>query len=80
MTMPKMTGFELSQKIRSIKPEIPIILCTGFSESLTKEDLKIAGIDGLIMKPIVRKDLAKMIRDILENNVNFSEKREKTAG
>lgn len=81
MTMPKMTGFELSQKIKSIKPKIPIILCTGFSEGITKEELKIAGIDGLIMKPVVRKDLVKMIRDILDNNdLDFSGTKEKATG
>jgi len=81
MTMPKMTGFELSKKIKSIKPLIPIILCTGFSEGITKEELKTAGIDGLIMKPVVRKDLVKMIRDILDNNdLDVSGTREKAAG
>lgn len=66
MTMPHMTGQELAKEIFRIKPEMPIILCTGFSELITKEKARKIGISKFITKPISPKDLAKYVRDILD--------------
>ena len=66
LTMPKMTGIELSKEILKIRPGIPIILCTGFSELITKDQAKAIGIRDFVMKPIVKSELAIAIRKILD--------------
>jgi PAS domain S-box-containing protein len=66
-TMPNMTGSELATKILHIKPDIPIILCTGFSEVITEEQAKALGIREFILKPISRQDMAQAIRKVLED-------------
>jgi len=66
LTMPNMTGVQLSQKLKKIRPDIPIIICTGFSEHLSSEKARVLGIDGFIMKPVVMKNLAEIIRKALD--------------
>jgi signal transduction histidine kinase len=66
MTMPNMTGDRLAQEIFSVRAEIPVILCTGFSELMTKEKAKAIGIEEFAMKPLVMKDLAVLIRRALD--------------
>lgn len=66
MTMPKMTGDQLARKLIDIKPDIPVILCTGFNESITEEKALAMGIDKFVMKPIVKDDLANTIRTVLD--------------
>jgi len=66
MTMPNMSGDKLAVELIKIRPEIPILLCTGFSESMSEEKIKSLGIKGLLLKPIIMMDLAKKIRDILD--------------
>jgi PAS domain S-box-containing protein len=65
MTMPNMTGAELAQKMLAIRPDIPIILCTGYSEIITEENARDLGIRGYAMKPLSRNDIGKILRDIL---------------
>ncbi|MBW2086710.1 MAG: PAS domain S-box protein, partial [Deltaproteobacteria bacterium] len=64
-TMPQMTGEKLAQELLSIRPDIPVILCTGFSERLTAEKIKEMGVRALIMKPVVINQLARIIRQVL---------------
>ncbi len=66
MTMPGITGDQLSKKILSIKPNTPIIICTGFSEKINKEQAEIIGVKGFLMKPVVKSDMAKMVRKVLK--------------
>ena len=66
MTMPNMTGEELAQELMGIRPDIPIILCTGFSERITEGKARELGIQGFIMKPLVIHELAEKIRKVLE--------------
>jgi CheY-like chemotaxis protein len=66
MTMPHMTGEELSTKLMEIKPDIPIILCTGFSVNINKEKVSAMGIRALIMKPVLKRKLAEAVRNALE--------------
>jgi len=66
MTMPQMTGVELSAVVRRIRPDIPIILCSGFSELITEEKAKAMGIQGYIMKPVAIKEMAEAIREALD--------------
>jgi len=69
MTMPKMTGDIFVEKIKEIRPEMPIILCTGYSDAITEEKAKIMGITELIIKPIEMFDLVQAIRHVLENRL-----------
>ena len=66
MTMPRMSGDKLSKEILKIKPDIPIILCTGFHETFTREVALELGIRKYVQKPIEVGVLSKMIRDILD--------------
>jgi PAS domain S-box-containing protein len=65
-TMPKMTGLHLAQKIFDIRPEMPIIICTGFSEEITEETASNLGIAGFIYKPILMRDMAEKVRNVLD--------------
>jgi len=65
MTMPSMTGIELAQEIMRIRPDMPIILCTGFSEAITPEKAKALGLREFIMKPIIKNEIAEAIRRVL---------------
>ena len=67
MTMPNMTGDKLSVELMNIRPDIPVILCTGFSEKMPKETASAMGIHGFLMKPMAMHDLAKTVRDVLDN-------------
>ncbi|MCP3954730.1 MAG: response regulator [Desulfobacterales bacterium] len=66
MTMPKMTGDVLAHEILKVKPTIPIIMATGFSELMTEEKAKRAGIKDFLLKPLVIRDLAGTIRRVLD--------------
>lgn len=66
LTMPHMTGDQLSRELLLIKPNIPIIICTGFSEKIDEGVVKSIGIKAVLMKPPVKSDLAKMIRKVLD--------------
>jgi PAS domain S-box-containing protein len=66
MSMPNMTGDRLAYEIRQIRPEIPIIICTGFSEQINKENAQEIGVNGFLMKPIVKSEMAKMVRKVLD--------------
>lgn len=66
MTMPTMTGIELAKEIIKIRPEIPVILCTGYSEIITEEKAKSLGVRQFIMKPLFKKDLSAAIRNALK--------------
>ncbi|MDA8139094.1 MAG: ATP-binding protein [Desulfobacteraceae bacterium] len=66
MTMPHMTGDELAQALDAIRPGIPIIICTGFSDRLNPQLVSTVGIKGILMKPIVKSELAQMVRKVLD--------------
>lgn len=66
MTMPDMRGTELAQELMAARPDIPIILCTGFSELIDCDGAQEMGIRALVMKPYVISNLAKTIRKVLE--------------
>ena len=68
MTMPNMTGIELARELMRIRPAIPVILCTGFSEAITPERVKSAGLRELILKPIIHRRIAQAVRRALDYN------------
>jgi PAS domain S-box-containing protein len=67
MTMPKMTGDVLAKELMAIRPGIPIILCTGFSEHINEEKAKAIGIRKLVMKPFIMREMAEAIRQALDS-------------
>jgi PAS domain S-box-containing protein len=64
-TMPMMTGEVLAQELRKIRPDIPIILCTGYSHRIDADKAAAQGIDAFCMKPLVTHDLGLVIRRVL---------------
>ena len=68
MTMPNMTGDDLAGELMNIRADIPVILCTGYSERISKERAHDLGIKEFILKPIVMRELAKTVRSVLDKN------------
>ena len=66
MAMPRMTGTEFAKKLMKIRPDIPIIISTGFSEKLDTETAKTLGIKAYLHKPILINDLSSKIRSVLD--------------
>ena len=66
MTMPNMTGRELAAEIMRIRPGIPIILCTGFSEQMSEDTARKMKIRKFLMKPIVMEEMSQTIRKVLD--------------
>ena len=64
-TMPNMTGLELAREILAIRPDMPIILCTGFSDAVSYDRLRDIGVGDFIMKPILKHDLIGSISRLL---------------
>jgi len=62
LAMPRMTGVQLSLEIKSIRPGIPVVLMTGFSEQITEENCRQWGLDGFVLKPIISRVLSQTIR------------------
>lgn len=65
-TMPNMTGVRLAEKIRKIEADIPIIVCSGFSESINEDNYESMGINAYLMKPFSERALTNIIRQILD--------------
>jgi len=65
-TMPHLTGLELIRELHQVKPDLPVILCTGYSDRVNEESVKDVGGVGLLMKPADLRDLALMIRGALD--------------
>ena len=66
MTMPKMTGDELAKEMLALKADLPIIICTGYSEKITPAKAKALGIKEMIMKPAVVEEIATTVRRVLD--------------
>ena len=75
MSMPHMTGDQLALEIRKISPDMPIIICTGFSERINKDKAEEIGVSGFLMKPVVKSDMATMIRKVLDEAMDIYEVR-----
>ncbi len=65
-TMPRMTGLSLASRIHQQRPDIPIILCSGYSEAVTTTDARKAGINRFLAKPLDMRVLAAVIRELVE--------------
>ncbi len=67
MTMPQMTGDELIREIVNIRPDMPVIICTGYNDWLDKHVVRELGVRQAIKKPIGAKQLAQIVRNVLDN-------------
>ncbi len=65
-TMPYMTGEVLGKELMRIRPDIPIILCTGYSDLISSEKARAMGFRGFIMKPFTVREGAKLVRSVLD--------------
>jgi CheY-like chemotaxis protein len=66
MNMPNMNGIQLATELIAIRPDIPIILCTGFSERIDNKKAQAQGIRALLMKPVGMNDLSQKVREVLD--------------
>ena len=66
LTMPELTGINLAKALLEIRPDLPIVLCTGFSDQVNEEMLQSIGIHGLLLKPITIHELAHSVRMAIE--------------
>jgi PAS domain S-box-containing protein len=65
-TMPNMTGTQLARELIAVKPDIPVILCSGYPENVNLEEVRSIGIKKFITKPISKQDIAALIREVLD--------------
>jgi two-component system, cell cycle sensor histidine kinase and response regulator CckA len=68
-TMPGITGLNLARKFLAVRPDIPIVLCTGYNEAASSDTASKAGIKALLMKPLLKRELAQAIRRVLDAKV-----------
>ncbi|MBU0988148.1 MAG: response regulator, partial [Proteobacteria bacterium] len=66
-TMPKMTGLELSRKLHAVRPNLPVIICTGFSEIINGKTAKQIGVSHILYKPATRRDMALAVKKVFDN-------------
>jgi CheY-like chemotaxis protein len=66
MVMPTMTGDELAVRLLQVRPDLPIILATGFSQNITEAKAKAIGIKAFALKPLVIDELSRLIRQVLD--------------
>lgn len=69
MTMPNMTGDRLAVEMMDIRPDLPVMLCTGYSKNISEKSISEIGIKALVLKPLIKKELAKTIRKILDGQI-----------
>jgi PAS domain S-box-containing protein len=68
-TMPDMTGVGLTKDLMRIRPDIPIILCTGYTEMISRDEARAMGIREFVMKPLVKREMAETIRRVLDTKI-----------
>jgi len=70
MTMPEMNGDELAKKMIDIRPDIPVIICTGYNPKIDDQSAEKIGLKAFIFKPLTFQKLATTVRDVLDNHQN----------
>lgn len=66
-TMPGMNGLNLAKRMLEVRPVLPVILCTGYSEMVDKEAVAAAGIQGFLQKPVLKEDMAQLVRNLIDS-------------
>ncbi|WP_170302574.1 cache domain-containing protein [Desulfosarcina widdelii] len=69
MTMPNMTGDKLTRKVHQQRPDIPVILCTGYSEIMDEKRAESLGIDAFLYKPVIIAKMLETIREVLDRKM-----------
>ena len=72
--MPELTGIDLAKEIMVIRPDMRVILCTGFSYLVNADAAKAAGIRAFMMKPLTKREIARTIRDVLDGKIKTVER------
>jgi PAS domain S-box-containing protein len=67
LTMPHVTGLDLLQTVQRCRPDLPVILCTGYDDQLTPEDARERGFSAMLHKPIPTQELARVVRQVLDS-------------
>ena len=65
-TMPVMTGAALAQELRRLRPDLPVILCSGFSHTMNADKAQALGLDAFLLKPFLHRDLGLAVHRVLE--------------
>ncbi len=72
LTMPGLTGDQLAEKILADAPDLPVLICSGYSDALSESQIKRIGIKALVMKPVVLPELSQTIREIFDGKNHMS--------
>jgi CheY-like chemotaxis protein len=67
VTMPEMGGHDMAREMMKIRPDLPVLLCTGYSESITERIASNIGVRALMYKPLVQHELSSTIRGVLDD-------------
>jgi PAS domain S-box-containing protein len=70
LTMPNMTGIELAKQLKRIRTDLPVVVCTGFNDSIAQEEAKALGIHKVLYKPVIPAQLAQTVRQVLDDSKN----------
>lgn len=70
MTMPRITGLELAQNLQQLDVPPPVIICTGHTEGLTRNQARESGIFSFLLKPVTVHNLAVTVREVLDGNIS----------
>ena len=70
-TMPDITGIDFAKEILTLRPDMPVILCTGFSHIVDEESAKAAGIKAFAMKPLTKREIARTVRSVLDDRLGL---------
>ncbi|MBL0713617.1 MAG: response regulator [Desulfosarcina sp.] len=66
LTMPNMTGVHLARRLQGLRPSLPVVVCTGYSEQMSQDNARSLGINGYLHKPLVLSDLSLEVRRALD--------------
>jgi len=72
MTMPQLNGMELAQKALALRRDLPLLLCTGYSEQLSREQAEAMGVRAYLLKPVSVRMLAQTVREVLDGQKKYS--------
>ena len=65
-TMPGLTGGDLARSVLQLRPDLPIILCTGYTAAFSEKEARQVGIKKYVIKPLSTRELAEIVRDVLD--------------
>ena len=74
-SMPQATGLDLARELARIRPGLPVILCSGFNELITEDDIKALHVGDFFMKPINKNEFARLVRSVLDKARGGTERR-----